>query len=87
LQLITFSLLIKTLDSYEKTLKQGSATYHPRPGSGPPSKIVWPATPLSVVVCLLYGCLVVLHFMTLLSLQRLVLHMYEQLFARILTLL
>jgi len=55
---------------YDVHLKQGSATY------GPPSKIIRPAAPLQIVVTMAH--VVVLYFMSLPSLQHLVLRTYEE---------
>jgi len=64
------------------TQNQGSATYGPLAGSGPPSEIIQPATPLQILVTLGYGPPNVLHFMNLPSLQLLALHTYEELILR-----
>jgi len=57
-------------------LVQESATYGPRAGCGPPSKIIRPAAPLrNFINCM--ARLVLLYFMNL-SLQHLVLHTYEK---------
>jgi len=66
--------------------KPGSATYGPRAGSGPPSKIIQPAPPLPKSNnCM--NRLVVLHFTILPSLQLLVLNTYKELLTRNRTLL
>ena len=62
-------------------LKQRSATYGPRAGSGPPRKNIWLAASLQIVV-VVWPARVVSYFMNLPSLQQLVLHTYEELLMR-----
>ena len=62
-------------------LEQVSATYRPRTGTGPPSKIIRLVAPLpncSICVARFF----VLHCMNLASLQLLVLYTYEQILMR-----
>jgi len=79
---VAFTIQCSHLPEFDdEVIEQGSATYGPRAGSGPPSKTIRPAAPFTNCSdCM--SLLVVLYFMNLLSSQQLVLHSYEELLIR-----